>query len=396
MTHATVVLALFLRAHLRHPLRLAVFVLGLAAPSLLLLGGVTLFDALRQHSNVAPADEFAVLQSGAGAESRSLLSTATVDAAIAQLQAGARIGRDAMSPQIALDVMVAAPVAGAEDDARARTSGTLRGLEFDSPGQSSRLALTTGSWPRRGARELLASPAMARWVQARAAAGATAGEVVLGRQRWQIVGVATDPAAAGAWALYAPLASLQSALGLDGTVSTLVLRLDPAPASGAVDAAKRAIGRLHADALELVQRRAQLEQATGEFGRGLAWPWRCAFGLVLVCALLAQAMLTAVITIERGPAQACLQALGVGRRAIDLAALLEGTVIGLAGAALAVVAGWLAFSRHPVKVALSSADFELTLRPDFVSVSLTLACGALLGAAAFGLRRAMLARAAGL
>lgn len=388
MGHAVVVMGLFLRGHLRHPGRCAIFVLGLCAPCLLLLGGITLFNALRQHSGQSPADEFVVLQAGAGAESRSLLSTVTANAVATELQAGARIGRGAMSSQIALDVMIAAAAPGLEDDDQARTSGTLRGQDLESPAERARMVLMSGRWPRPGAREIVVSPAVARWARERAATGAGPSELALGRQHWRVVGVARDTAGEQAWVVHAPIASLQSAFGLDGTVSMLVLHLDPDPRSGAVEAARRAIGRLRGDALELVQRRVQLERATGELERGLAWPWRCALGLVAICALLAQAMLTAVILIERQPAQDCLHALGVTRRAIHLAALIEGAVVGSIGAALAIVAGTVALARHPMKVALANADFDLALRPDSLAISLTLACGALLGAATFGLRRA--------
>ncbi|GJJ05031.1 hypothetical protein RugamoR64_55690 [Duganella rhizosphaerae] len=370
-------LAIFLRAHRQKPLRFFIFLFALAAPTILLSGGLAFFSAFQQRIEQIPADRYLVMESAAAVETHSFFPAQIGSMAAALMSSEAGLDDSGISAAIALDVNVENPARSA------LTAATLRGISLTG---NREYILRQGRWPREGSREVLLTQPLFDWL---AEHGGTTGGVVLAGRRWDVVGVTTSPFGGGDWDIVTSLQTAQTDFDMAGVISSLSLRLPNGGEARTLTALRTALGRVHEKSLELVQYRRQVEQVTANVKQGVLWLWRCVLCLVVFCAGLAQAMLAGVIAFERGSAYATLHAIGFSHRQIEAAAVLEGALLGAAGAALAMFASGLAMRQQSLKIALPGADLDMSMQSDWQSCALVLMLAAALGGAAFYFRRRM-------
>ncbi|MDU0365300.1 ABC transporter permease [Rhizobium sp. 25PS6] len=271
------------------------------------------------------------------AETIRSLTAMTGDIGVARNAAGglAPVGGLALSREIVVPVDVIRASDGADQTL------SLRGMDPAGPGLRDRAALSQGRLFSPGAREIVVGARIADEFS-----GFAIGDRVrLGAVDWTVVGHFTSGGSAFESEIWADLEAVQSAFDRQGQVQSLRVRL-----SGAADyAGTLAALREHLSVLPGVPLAAVSEadlyaaqsERTSSLIRLFGWP----LALLMAVGATAGALNTMMSSVsDRTVEVATLRLIGFGRLPAFAATWVEAVALSVAGAALGILASWLAFS----------------------------------------------------
>ncbi len=198
-----------------------------------------------------------------------------------------------------------------------------------------------------------------------------------------VVAIYHGGSALEAGAVILPLDQIQKLSSLQGKVSTIHVRLRPAPAGEAPEAyLKRAQAQIEAALPGLRAVPAAERAGNNQFVRlAHASAWGTS-SIALLIGILGIANTMAMSVFERTREIGILRALGWKRSQVVVLIQLEAVVLGLGGGVLGIGVGWLALSllaALPETASIVSASFPLRLLPEALGISVLagLAAGAL-------------------
>jgi len=261
------------------------------------------------------------------AEAIRSLSATTGDIGVARDAAGGMA--------LSREVIVPVDVIRANDGAEQTLS--LRGMDSAGSGLRDRVVLSQGRLFSQGAREIVVGAQIADEFS-----GFAVGDrVQLGAVDWIVVGHFTSAGSAFESEIWADLEAVQSAFDRQGQVQSLRMRLDGA---GALDALRQHLSAIPGAPLTAVSEAdlyAAQSERTSRLIRLFGWP----LALLMAVGATAGALNTMMSSVsDRTVEIATLRLLGFGRLPAFTATWVEAMLLSVAGAALGILASWLAFN----------------------------------------------------
>ncbi|MGX9989866.1 ABC transporter permease [Rhizobium sp. Z1P35] len=266
------------------------------------------------------------------AEAIRSLTAAIGEIGVARDAAGlAPAGELALSREIVVPVDVVRASDGAEQTL------SLRGMDLAGPGLRDRATLSQGRLFSPGAREIVVGGRIADEFS-----GFAVGDKVrLGAVDWTVVGHFTSGGSAFESEIWADLEAVQSAFDRQGQVQSLRMRLDGA---GALDVLRQHLSAIPGAPLTAVSEAdlyAAQSERTASFIRLFGWP----LALLMAVGATAGALNTMMSSVsDRTVEISTLRLLGFGRLSAFTATWVEAVALSVVGAALGILASWLAFN----------------------------------------------------
>ncbi|MEI1252909.1 ABC transporter permease [Rhizobium aouanii] len=218
---------------------------------------------------------------------------------------------------------------------------SLRGMDVAGPGLRERALLSEGRLFSPGAREIVVGVRIAQTFP-----GFTVGETVrLGAVDWRVAGHFTSGGSAFESEIWADLEAVQSAFDRQGQVQSLRVRLDggsdPASALATLRARLSGLSGPPLTAVSEADLYAAQAERTESLIRLFGWP----IALLMAVGATAGALNTMMSSVsDRTVEIATLRLLGFGRLPAFTATWVEAAALSIAGAALGILASWLAFN----------------------------------------------------
>ncbi|MBY5546139.1 ABC transporter permease [Rhizobium leguminosarum] len=237
------------------------------------------------------------------------------------------------------EIVVPVDVIRASDSADQTLS--LRGMDPAGPGLRDRAVLSKGRLFSPGAREIVVGVRIADEFS-----GFAVGDKVrLGAVDWTVVGHFTSGGSAFESEIWADLDSMQSAFDRQGQVQSLRVRLSrAADYAGTLAALREHLSVLPGAPLAAVSEAdlyAAQSERTSSLIRLFGWP----LALLMAVGATAGALNTMMSSVsDRTVEVATLRLIGFGRLPAFAATWVEAVALSVAGAALGILASWLAFS----------------------------------------------------
>jgi putative ABC transport system permease protein len=246
------------------------------------------------------------------------------------------VARDAVGGlALSREVIVPVDVIRASDGAEQTLS--LRGMDPAGSGLRDRAMLSQGRLFSQGAREIVVGAQIADEFS-----GFAVGDrVQLGAVDWIVAGHFTSGGSAFESEIWADLEAVQSAFDRQGQVQSLRMRLDGA---GGLDALRQHLSAIPGAPLTAVSEAdlyAAQSERTSRLIRLFGWP----LALLMAVGATAGALNTMMSSVsDRTVEIATLRLLGFGRLPAFTATWVEAMLLSVAGAALGILASWLAFN----------------------------------------------------
>ncbi|MGO6967016.1 ABC transporter permease [Rhizobium leguminosarum] len=263
---------------------------------------------------------------------RSLTAT-TGEIGVARDAAGglAPAGELALSREIVVPV----DVVRASDGAVQTLS--LRGMDLAGPGLRDRATLSQGRLFSPGAREIVVGARIAEEFS-----GFAVGDKVrLGAVDWTVVGHFTSGGSAFESEIWADLEAVQSAFDRQGQVQSLRVRLDGAGGLPVLQEYLSAFPGAPLTAVSEADLYAAQSERTSSLIRLFGWP----LALLMAVGATAGALNTMMSSVsDRTVEISTLRLLGFGRLPAFTATWVEAVFLSVVGAALGILASWLAFN----------------------------------------------------
>ncbi|MBY5519650.1 ABC transporter permease [Rhizobium leguminosarum] len=214
---------------------------------------------------------------------------------------------------------------------------SLRGMDVAGPGLRERARLSEGRLFSPGAREIVVGARIAQTFP-----GFAVGETVrLGAVDWTVVGHFTSGGSAFESEIWADLEAVQSAFDRQGQVQSLRVRLDGAGGLPVLQEHLSAFPGAPLTALSEADLYAAQSERTASLIRLFGWP----LALLMAVGATAGALNTMMSSVsDRAIEIATLRLLGFGRLPAFTATWVEAVALSVAGAALGILASWLAFN----------------------------------------------------
>ncbi|MBY3099772.1 ABC transporter permease [Rhizobium laguerreae] len=267
------------------------------------------------------------------AETIRSLTAMTGDIGVARNAAGglAPVGGLALSREIVVPVDVIRASDGADQTL------SLRGMDLAGPGLRDRAALSQGRLFSPGAREIVVGGRIADEFS-----GFAIGDrVPLGAVDWTVVGHFISGGSAFESEIWADLEAVQSAFDRQGQVQSLRVRLDGAGGLPVLQEHLSAFPGAPLTALSETDLYAAQSERTASLIRLFGWP----LALLMAVGATAGALNTMMSSVsDRAIEIAMLRLLGFGRLPAFTATGVEAVALAITGAALGILASWLAFN----------------------------------------------------
>ncbi|NKM46356.1 FtsX-like permease family protein [Rhizobium leguminosarum bv. viciae] len=267
------------------------------------------------------------------AETIRSLTGMTGDIGVARNAAGglAPVGGLALSREIVVPVDVIRASDGADQTL------SLRGMDPAGPGLRDRAALSQGRLFSPGAREIVVGGRIADEFS-----GFAIGDRVrLGAVDWTVVGHFTSGGSAFESEIWVDLEAVQSAFDRQGQVQSLRVRLDGAGGLPVLQEHLSAFPGAPLTALSETDLYAAQSERTASLIRLFGWP----LALLMAVGATAGALNTMMSSVsDRAIEIAMLRLLGFGRLPAFTATWVEAVALAITGAALGILASWLAFN----------------------------------------------------
>ncbi|NKK98579.1 FtsX-like permease family protein [Rhizobium leguminosarum bv. viciae] len=214
---------------------------------------------------------------------------------------------------------------------------SLRGMDVAGPGLRERARLSEGRLFSPGAREIVVGARIARTIP-----GFAVGETVrLGAVDWRVAGHFTSGGSAFESEIWTDLEAVQSAFDRQGQVQSLRVRLDAASALTTLRARLSGLSGPPLTAVSEADLYAAQAERTESLIRLFGWP----IALLMAVGATAGALNTMMSSVsDRTVEIATLRLLGFGRLPAFTATWVEAVALSIAGAALGILASWLAFN----------------------------------------------------
>ncbi|MBW8790430.1 MAG: ABC transporter permease [Rhizobium leguminosarum] len=266
------------------------------------------------------------------AEAIRSLTAAIGEIGVARDAAGlAPAGELALSREIVVPVDVVRASDGAEQTL------SLRGMDLAGPGLRDRATLSQGRLFSPGAREIVVGGRIADEFS-----GFAVGDKVrLGAVDWTVVGHFTSGGSAFESEIWADLEAVQSAFDRQGQVQSLRVRLAGAGGLPVLQEHISAIPGAPLTAVSEADLYAAQSERTASLIRLFGWP----LALLMAVGATAGALNTMMSSVsDRTVEISTLRLLGFGRLSAFTATWVEAVALSVVGAALGILASWLAFN----------------------------------------------------
>ncbi|MBY5400804.1 ABC transporter permease [Rhizobium leguminosarum] len=266
------------------------------------------------------------------AEAIRSLTAAIGEIGVARDAAGlAPAGELALSREIVVPVDVVRASDGAEQTL------SLRGMDLAGPGLRDRATLSQGRLFSPGAREIVVGGRIADEFS-----GFAVGDKVrLGAMDWTVVGHFTSGGSAFESEIWADLEAVQSAFDRQGQVQSLRVRLAGAGGLPVLQEHLSAIPGAPLTAVSEADLYAAQSERTASLIRLFGWP----LALLMAVGATAGALNTMMSSVsDRTVEISTLRLLGFGRLSAFTATWVEAVALSVVGAALGILASWLAFN----------------------------------------------------
>ncbi|NNG72870.1 ABC transporter permease [Rhizobium laguerreae] len=266
------------------------------------------------------------------AEAIRSLTAAIGEIGVARDAAGlAPAGELALSREIVVPVDVVRASDGAEQTL------SLRGMDLAGPGLRDRATLSQGRLFSPGAREIVVGGRIADEFS-----GFAVGDKVrLGAMDWTVVGHFTSGGSAFESEIWADLEAVQSAFDRQGQVQSLRVRLAGAGGLPVLQEHISAIPGAPLTAVSEADLYAAQSERTASLIRLFGWP----LALLMAVGATAGALNTMMSSVsDRTVEISTLRLLGFGRLPAFTATWVEAIALSVMGAALGILASWLAFN----------------------------------------------------
>ncbi|UWU26388.1 ABC transporter permease [Rhizobium sp. WSM1274] len=266
------------------------------------------------------------------AEAIRSLTAAIGEIGVARDAAGlAPAGELALSREIVVPVDVVRASDGAEQTL------SLRGMDLAGPGLRDRATLSQGRLFSPGAREIVVGGRIADEFS-----GFAVGDKVrLGAVDWTVVGHFTSGGSAFESEIWADLEAVQSAFDRQGQVQSLRVRLAGAGGLPVLQEHISAIPGAPLTAVSEADLYAAQSERTASLIRLFGWP----LALLMAVGVTAGALNTMMSSVsDRTVEISTLRLLGFGRLSAFTATWVEAVALSVVGAALGILASWLAFN----------------------------------------------------
>ncbi|MEH7877457.1 ABC transporter permease [Rhizobium laguerreae] len=233
------------------------------------------------------------------------------------------------------EIVVAVDVTRASDGADQTLS--LRGMDLAGPGSRERATLSAGRLFSPGARDIVVGARIADEFS-----GFAVGDKVrLGAVDWTVVGHFTSGGSAFESEIWADLEAVQSAFDRQGQVQSLRVRLDGEGGLPVLQEHLSAFPGAPLTALSEADLYAAQSEGTASLIRLFGWP----LALLMAVGATAGALNTMMSSVsDRAIEIATLRLLGFGRLPAFTATWVEAVALSITGAALGILASWLAFN----------------------------------------------------
>ncbi|MBY5553544.1 ABC transporter permease [Rhizobium leguminosarum] len=233
------------------------------------------------------------------------------------------------------EIVVAVDVTRASDGADQTLS--LRGMDLAGPGSRERATLSAGRLFSPGARDIVVGARIADEFS-----GFAVGDKVrLGAVDWTVVGHFTSGGSAFESEIWADLEAVQSAFDRQGQVQSLRVRLDGEGGLPVLQEHLSAFPGTPLTALSEADLYAAQSEGTASLIRLFGWP----LALLMAVGATAGALNTMMSSVsDRAIEIATLRLLGFGRLPAFTATWVEAVALSITGAALGILASWLAFN----------------------------------------------------
>ncbi|MBY5763523.1 ABC transporter permease [Rhizobium leguminosarum] len=233
------------------------------------------------------------------------------------------------------EIVVAVDVTRASDGADQTLS--LRGMDLTGPGSRERATLSAGRLFSPGARDIVVGARIADEFS-----GFAVGDKVrLGAVDWTVVGHFTSGGSAFESEIWADMEAVQSAFDRQGQVQSLRVRLDGAGGLPVLQEHLSAFPGAPLTALSEADLYAAQSERTASLIRLFGWP----LALLMAVGATAGALNTMMSSVsDRAIEIATLRLLGFGRLPAFTATWVEAVALSITGAALGILASWLAFN----------------------------------------------------
>ncbi|MGO8038790.1 ABC transporter permease [Rhizobium leguminosarum] len=233
------------------------------------------------------------------------------------------------------EIVVAVDVPRASDGADQTLS--LRGMDLAGPGLRERATLSAGRLFSPGARDIVVGARIADEFSG----FAVSDKVRLGAVDWTVVGHFTSGGSAFESEIWADLEAVQSAFDRQGQVQSLRVRLDGAGGLPVLQEHLSAFPGAPLTALSEADLYAAQSERTASLIRLFGWP----LALLMAVGATAGALNTMMSSVsDRTVEISTLRLLGFGRLPAFTATWVEAVALSIAGAALGILASWLAFN----------------------------------------------------
>ncbi|MBY5742082.1 ABC transporter permease [Rhizobium leguminosarum] len=256
--------------------------------------------------------------------------------AIRSLTGGIGVARNAAGGlALSREIVVAVDVTRASDGADQTLS--LRGMDLAGPGSRERATLSAGRLFSPGARDIVVGARIADEFS-----GFAVGDKVrLGAVDWTVVGHFTSGGSAFESEIWADLEAVQSAFDRQGQVQSLRVRLDGEGGLPVLQEHLSAFPGTPLTALSEADLYAAQSEGTASLIRLFGWP----LALLMAVGATAGALNTMMSSVsDRAIEIATLRLLGFGRLPAFTATWVEAVALSITGAALGILASWLAFN----------------------------------------------------
>ncbi|NNH64197.1 ABC transporter permease [Rhizobium laguerreae] len=248
---------------------------------------------------------------------------------------GIGVARNAGELALSREIVVPVDVVRASDGAEQTLS--LRGMDLAGPGLRDRATLSQGRLFSPGAREIVVGGRIADEFS-----GFAVGDKVrLGAMDWTVTGHFTSGGSAFESEIWADLEAVQSAFDRQGQVQSLRVRLAGAGGLPVLQEHLSAIPGAPLIAVSEADLYAAQSERTASLIRLFGWP----LALLMAVGATAGALNTMTSSVsDRTVEISTLRLLGFGRLSAFIATWVEAVALSVVGAALGILASWLAFN----------------------------------------------------
>ncbi|UWM73666.1 ABC transporter permease [Rhizobium sp. WSM4643] len=248
---------------------------------------------------------------------------------------GIGVARNAGELALSREIIVPVDVVRASDGAEQTLS--LRGMDLAGPGLRDRATLSQGRLFSPGAREIVVGGRIADEFSG----FAVGDKVQLGAMDWTVTGHFTSGGSAFESEIWADLEAVQSAFDRQGQVQSLRVRLAGAGGLPVLQEHLSAIPGAPLTAVSEADLYAAQSERTASLIRLFGWP----LALLMAVGATAGALNTMMSSVsDRTVEISTLRLLGFGRLPAFIATWVEAVALSVVGAALGILASWLAFN----------------------------------------------------